>query len=694
MATDQNHYTKFNNAVMSLYTDSDEVARISEQLYRLSMGDHNQELMALALILRGNLRFIKGEYSKAANYYHQCKKILIYIKNDYYKGYYYKSVADIHLKNDDYVLSLSYYYDALKAILYEEDMFKIALKVNCNIGYIYMELEVYDKAYSYYQKVMKLAEESHDESLLSLTYSNIGYCMLKTNQRFEATNYLELGHEFAVKYSATADEAYSKYLYGHFYSQIKDYKKAQQVLAKALDFYKKEGNEFWQGRIMTEIGNAYIKEHDYVKAEDILLRCQLLIKGNAYRSVEFRVIGLLGCLYEAKEDYKKSLYYYKHYYKLKESFDRYWKTIQIEAIVTHNRGEEEQLAIKELEHDKRVLQSLSAVGRRISASLDFNSIVDTIRNNIFGLTSGDILIIGIRQTNQIKYKVFGRNFMDEGTVAYDNQVSPIARFMHHNEITILEQLKDKPPIAEPERLKKEHLNDLNNIMSNPLLNQSQHVGTVIIGRYGKVPFVKRDKELVGLLSAYVSVAIQNWIQSDELIKRNVQLKDLTEKDGLTGAYNRYALKEHMKQYDNKWGNRGQHMAVVMIDIDYFKEYNDHYGHQEGDQVLKTVSGIIRSRILGFNARAYRYGGDEFMLIVSNRSMYDITGLCEAIRIGVVRQHIIHETSKASDYVTLTIGAVTSNKSYNKVADLIGLADKALYEAKGRGRNNTQQMTIE
>jgi len=690
MMTDQGLITKFNAAVALLPIDVDQVTAISDGLYKVATQEHNQELMALVLMLRGNLRFVKGAYRDASNDYHQCQKLLPYIKNTYYKGYYYKSVADVYLKNDDYVLSLSNYHKALEAILGREDRFNIAQKVNGNIGFIYMEIDVYDKAYHYYEKVIELAEETGDEKFLSITYSKIGYCMLKTNQRREAYNYIQLGREFADKYKSPFDQAYSKYIFGQLYGMTKDYGKAQQVLSEALVYYTSEGNAFWQGRVMADKGKVFLNEGAYVEAEDILLRCQVLIMDKGYRSVELMVVGLLAKLYEAKELYKKSIHYYKHYTELKEALDRYWKSIQIEALVTKNNIDEEHLAIKELEHDKKILQSLSTVGRHMSASLEFNSIVDSIRDNIFDLTSGDLLIISIKQGNQIKYKVFGHNYKDEGRVHCDDQGSPIARFMQHNEITILEQLKDKQPIATLKRLEDEHMKGLNSLMITPLLNQSQHVGTIIVGRYGDVSFIKRDKELVGLLSTYVSVAIQNWIQADELNKRNAQLKELTEKDGLTGSYNRYALAQHMEQFINCKGK----ISVVMIDIDYFKEYNDAYGHQAGDQVLKTIAGVIRSRIIGFDGKAYRYGGDEFMLIVSKRTQEDIKELCEGIRTGVVRQHITHKTSKVSNDVTLTIGAVTSIRGCQKLDDLIGMADKALYKAKGQGRNNTQQMTIE
>lgn len=190
----------------------------------------------------------------------------------------------------------------------------------------------------------------------------------------------------------------------------------------------------------------------------------------------------------------------------------------------------------------------------------------------------------------------------------------------------------------------------------------------------------------------------NQIQRDEayralheaqqqLIELNAELQRLTKADGLTGLSNRRYLDEYL---DAEWkrGARDQNsLGVLMIDVDYFKRYNDTYGHVAGDDVLKKVADVIRASFSRPADLAGRFGGEEFMVILPNTNTAGATHVAEKIRAAVEGLCIPHDASSAADYVTVSIGA-TSLVPQRDVAPttLIEAADAALYQAKKAGRN--------
>jgi len=133
------------------------------------------------------------------------------------------------------------------------------------------------------------------------------------------------------------------------------------------------------------------------------------------------------------------------------------------------------------------------------------------------------------------------------------------------------------------------------------------------------------------------------------------------------------------------------ISLIFIDIDCFKQFNDTYGHQAGDDTLKKVSDTLSKIVCRPSDLAARYGGEELVALLPNTNSIDAFSLAEKIRIEVQELSIPHAKSISitSDYVSISIGVATlgfNAHSYHE--DIIFLADKALYKAKEEGRNQT------
>lgn len=186
-------------------------------------------------------------------------------------------------------------------------------------------------------------------------------------------------------------------------------------------------------------------------------------------------------------------------------------------------------------------------------------------------------------------------------------------------------------------------------------------------------------------------------------QRTSQLHDLNEKleyqiqiDALTGAYNRRALNsEIQKRFMETQQNSHATLAFAMMDVDYFKKYNDYYGHLKGDEVLQNLVAVI-SAVLPHNAYLARYGGEEFAIVLYNVPIVIIRQIMQTVLDAVRSEHIEHHNRlDEKGYVTLSMGVswMDHQTSYANIHDLMKAADLKLYEAKEAGRDQ-MKMPIE
>lgn len=143
-------------------------------------------------------------------------------------------------------------------------------------------------------------------------------------------------------------------------------------------------------------------------------------------------------------------------------------------------------------------------------------------------------------------------------------------------------------------------------------------------------------------------------------------------------------------YDTEWKRavrNHQPLALIMCDVDYFKLYNDHYGHQAGDDCLRRVAQAIQQALYRPADMAARYGGEEFVVLLPDTELADALDIAERIRLAVQNLQIEHAKSAAYPYVTLSLGVACRQVGQQQAASaLIALADKGLYKCKEAGRN--------
>ena len=197
---------------------------------------------------------------------------------------------------------------------------------------------------------------------------------------------------------------------------------------------------------------------------------------------------------------------------------------------------------------------------------------------------------------------------------------------------------------------------------------------------------------------YHTRAYLNQVQRDEayralresqqqLMEANLELRRLNKVDGLTGLSNRRFFDEYL---DAEWKHAARTqtpIALLMIDVDCFKAYNDTYGHVGGDDVLRKVADAVADKCKRPTDAAARYGGEEFAMILPHTDAAGVLALGQNVCRTIEALHIPHSRSTVGEHVTVSIGATSVVPGRgDPMAALIEAADKALYEAKRTGKN--------
>jgi diguanylate cyclase (GGDEF)-like protein len=176
-------------------------------------------------------------------------------------------------------------------------------------------------------------------------------------------------------------------------------------------------------------------------------------------------------------------------------------------------------------------------------------------------------------------------------------------------------------------------------------------------------------------------------QKEALQKANQELQRLATLDSLTQLANRRRLDEYLQREWRRAFREQIPLSLIFCDIDYFKLYNDDYGHQAGDDCLQQVAEAINLAVNRPSDLAARYGGEEFTVVLPNTPSEGAMRVAQLIQSYLQTLKLIHPNSKVNPYVTLSMGVSTTiPTTTNSLDALIQVADRALYEAKAQGRN--------
>lgn len=187
----------------------------------------------------------------------------------------------------------------------------------------------------------------------------------------------------------------------------------------------------------------------------------------------------------------------------------------------------------------------------------------------------------------------------------------------------------------------------------------------------------------------------NSIKREKMLRSHSEvLRKEATTDSLTGLYNRRFFDEHYKMAMGQAVRQKLPISIFMVDIDYFKDYNDYYGHLAGDKTLNTVASTLKNILTRSSDVVARYGGEEFILMLPNMASDNALQFAEKLRRAIWNLAIPHIKSKIGSQLSISIGVSTFDQnSGGNERSLILAADTALYDAKHKGRNQVSCLAL-
>ena len=190
-------------------------------------------------------------------------------------------------------------------------------------------------------------------------------------------------------------------------------------------------------------------------------------------------------------------------------------------------------------------------------------------------------------------------------------------------------------------------------------------------------FKKSRQELVGAVAEHVALALANLQLRDTLRRQSVR-------DALTGLFNRRYMEESLEREILRASRAHSTIGILLLDIDHFKRYNDTFGHDAGDALLREVGSLLKKQVRGEDIPC-RYGGEEFLLIMSGAPLDIARQRAERLR-EAVKQLRINFNGQPLGTVTISIGVAMYPEQGSDAESVLRSADKALYKAKESGRD--------
>lgn len=590
-----------------------------------------------------------------------------------------------------------------------------------NIAEIYRLLKDYDEAMSCYKRSIEIDEKLNYRPSKGVSLLNLGEMHYITGSYGDALELVNKALEYMEKYNYKLGEWEAYEVLALVYWKLGYDENAEKYYKYALNFTGEELSPYYQVDALTKHYEYLMDKGRIEEAMDDLQRAYNIALINSVIEKTPEISALLAEMFEKLGAEDEAFKYYRLYRQYEIQYHESLSRQRINSLKARKRLDEigrekreierknEELKRKseELERVVENISIISEIGQKVTSTLNLKALVGKLYNSINIFTNATTFGIYLydEENNTIKPIQFIGEDKDISVpeISVENKNSISAQCIRKKEFIIINDMDEQLPEIVENIDKIILLGDyitLKSAIFCPLIVNDHVIGVMTIQNKDKNAFSSYHVEMIRALSAYTSIAVNNAIKSMnlemeierrkriqwELEEANEKLLYLSENDGMTGIPNRRKFDDFMNDLWDAAVENGNKIALILCDIDSFKEYNDNYGHVEGDRCIIKVAQALYEEVQEKYFVA-RYGGDEFGIIMPGRSLQEAVKLGEVLKKRIEALNLVNKFSKASDRVTITLGASCIVPSIeDTINEFIRKADSALYEAKKNGRN--------
>ncbi|MDW7668088.1 MAG: GGDEF domain-containing protein [Bacillota bacterium] len=611
----------------------------------------------------------------------------------------------------NYEISLEYYLEALEEAERKNDLDNIA-KLKTNISEIYRKLQDYKRAKEYLDEIL-IYEKNLSQQSLGVIYTNYAEILTEMKNFASGINFLNKSDEISKNINDNIGLAYNAMIKGRMYEDQGKYNVAEKYFLESLSIFSNAKDGIYIFEAYDDYIKLLIKKNELEKAENMIQEACKVLDGKDSLITELTLERHLASINYKKGKYKQAVDHFIAYDRIYDEYDINVLNMRLLAVKTKFdivKSQREKKRIekhnKELEEKHDVFEIATEIIKEITSTLELKEVVSKIQKQLKQAIPLDVF--GLALYDKEKGEIIYEEYV-EGDIGYGDVLKPIdinskknftAYAVRNNEDIHLRTMKDKSKYVD--ELTIELFNRISEtVIFKRLIFEDEILGVLTVQSYEKDIYDNRHIAIIDLITPYLAIAVNNSIKSNNLFKEikerekteiklketNYILRNISNTDNLSGLYNRHYLNKLMDGIFYEKEFEGDIINLIMIDIDFFKEYNDNYGHVEGDKVIKQIGCKIKEICEEYKIDAFRYGGDEFLVTDYNLSIDDLENIGKRINTDIEKLKIKNSKSPISDYITVSVGItqVELEKSCNQ-NKLIKKVDNALYESKRVGRN--------
>lgn len=588
-----------------------------------------------------------------------------------------------------------------------------------NIGEIYNELESYEKALDYYLNSIKLLEKSKEIEFISIPLLNIGCIYCNQKKYDKAIKYLEDSLKISKDYNDKIGIAYAFYQFAKIYIESDSNEKALEYYNSALKYIREAGVKNLEITILIEINSILIENKKYSKVIYNLDKASEINKEINEDGSLSKIYNQYAVIYEKLKEYKKSNDFFRKFIKIQDKVairdsEQRLKSINLLHKIEQSQKEKEIFKLKNVELKKKTddleraynnIRVISEIGKNITSTIKLDLIFDELYVKVNSIMNAYVFAIAIyNEENKIienKFFIENNKRLINNTLLVEDESSFTAWCIRNKKHILINNLE----LEYKEYIKDIHINRVGDKVKSmifaPLLVENSIVGVVSVQSKKAKAFGLNCLDIIEVLSSYIAIAIKNAQKSEKLSKEieerelaqkklekaNDKLLNLSQIDGLTGVANRRKFDGFLNNVWNICRRKNTYLSLILIDIDYFKEYNDNYGHLMGDNVIKVIAKALENTMLRSSDLLARYGGDEFVAVLPDTDIDGSKKVCKNMIDSIKKLNIEHKFSHIQDRVTITLGVICKVPDKTDTVDeFFDSVDKELYKAKESGRN--------
>lgn len=540
--------------------------------------------------------------------------------------------------------------------------------LNIKLGRFEIALEILEKNLIYYESI-------NDEHLLIYCLTNLAETYVGLNRIEQAKTTYERAYNAAVRMDEIAIIYDSSVGLSKLYANEGKYNRAIKMLNETIEMAHEKNIVRIYVDTKIQLISIYLQKGSFDKANELLEEVEEPMIQLENQSVELKFYELKAKVSEKLEKYKNA----------------YFSAVKIQTLTQTLQKQNAEKNVNDIGKNQLMktrerINTIAKIGRELTT---FNIIDDVIAEVAHKLRKlMDIDYIGIGNINQstIYYKHYSieKDEVFKSDKPIDNANSIATWVINNNKVIMINDMeKEYVKYTHEIVTSKLKLNERysQSMLCAPLSVKDEIIGVFNIQSYKKNAYCTEELEIFQIIASYIAIAQVNINQAERLKKLSIM-------DSLTGIYNRRGFVEGYAKLQNKKQMQLKSTAMLMLDLDYFKRLNDHYGHLAGDLVLEQVGGILSSNNKRVGGLTARLGGEEFGLVVLNQSQKDTIKLAETIRKEIEQLDTINEGKLIK--VTVSIGiAYVKGVELPVFGEIYQKADEMLYQAKTTGRNKLE-----